>query len=357
MSLAGLSAPARGAVTLGIGALGGGLFFALDLPLPWVLGSLAATALAAQATRFQPVLPRPWRGYAMVGIGTMLGTGFTPEVVARAGTWWSSLLVMSALSLAVCLVAFGVFLRWGRMDRTTALFASMPGGLSVVSILVEDYPAEINRVALCHTARLLVLLVLTPVIIQLLSGTDLADANRAAFAHAEALDPLRHGALALAALASWAVARRINFPSALLLIPLFASAALHATGLLDVHVPAVLSCAAQIVIGAGVGGRFAAYTMREIARDGWLAALVGGFMALGALVAAVAFAPVAGADVSALFLAYLPGGAPELGVVALALMIDPAMVIAHHVLRVFLIVALLPAAANLTRRGRGGPGR
>ncbi|WP_085850664.1 hypothetical protein [Pacificibacter marinus] len=40
------------------------------------------------------------------------------------------------------------------------------------------------------------------------------------------------------------------------------------------------------------------------------------------------------APTPALFLSYLPDGAPELGMVALVLMIDPAMVAAHHVLRV-----------------------
>jgi len=40
------------------------------------------------------------------------------------------------------------------------------------------------------------------------------------------------------------------------------------------------------------------------------------------------------ASTPALFLSYVPDGAPELRVVALALMIDPAMVAAHHVLRV-----------------------
>ena len=56
------------------------------------------------------------------------------------------------------------------------------------------------------------------------------------------------------------------------------------------------------------------------------------------------------APVAPLFLAYLPGGAPELGVVALALAIDPALVAAHHVLRVFLIVAVLPYAAARSRK-------
>lgn len=97
------------------------------------------------------------------------------------------------------------------------------------------------------------------------------------------------------------------------------------------------------MIGSSVGARFANYTPRQIARDGWLAALVGVVMAIRSLAAAFIVAPFADGEMAPLFQAYLPGGAPELGVVALALMIEPAMGAAHHVLRVFLIVALLPS--------------
>ncbi|AJE48430.1 AbrB family transcriptional regulator [Celeribacter indicus] len=341
-----LSPVRRGALTMAIGAAGGLTFNLLSLPLPWVLGSLTATALTAQATEFRSGLPSNWRSYAMVAIGTMLGTGFTQEVVAQSGRWGASLLAMSLLSLAFALFAYGVFRRWGNMDRTTAMFAAMPGGLSVVTMLAEEHKTEVNRVVLCHSARLIVLLVTAPIVIQQISGIDLAAANRTAFHGAEALDPLRHGLLALAAVGSWFVASRVRLPSGMLLVPLLVSALLHATGLVTVHVPPLLSILAQVVIGSGVGARFANYTLRQIVRDGWLAALVGIVLALGSLAGASVVAPLTGVGTAPLFLSYLPGGAPELGVVALALMIDPAMVAAHHVLRVFLIVAALPALAG-----------
>ncbi|MBR9762808.1 MAG: AbrB family transcriptional regulator [Rhodobacteraceae bacterium] len=341
-----ISSPAlRGLMTLAVGAGGGCLFFFLNLPLPWVLGSMFANALLAQATSFQPKLPQTWRGYGMIAIGTMLGTGFTHDVVVRAQSWIPSLIAMCLLSLVFCLGAYWVFKRWGRMDRMTALFAAMPGGLSVVSMLAEEYRTEVNRVVLCHTARIVVLLITAPILIQMISGIDMAEANRASFAEAEPLDPLRHGAMALVAVGCWWLGQRFRFPSAQLLIPLFVSAALHMTGVLTVHVPPLLSAAAQIVIGGSVGARFASYTLRQIARDGGIAAAVGIALALGSLGAAYAVAPLIDAPVAPIFLAYLPGGAPELGVVALALAIDPAMVAAHHVLRVFLIVAVLPFAA------------
>lgn len=343
----------RGLVTLVTGAIGGLVFFFLELPLPWVLGSMFANALLAQATPVRPTLPPRWRSYAMVAVGIMLGTGFTHDVVQRAPTWALSLVVMTLLSAAFCLFGYWVFRRWGRMDRMTALFAAMPGGLSVVTMLAEEHKTEVNRVVLGHTARIVVLLVTAPLLIQWVSGIDLAEANRASFAEAEPIDPLRHGAMLLIGVACWWAGQKLKFPSAQLLIPLFVSAALHMSGVLTVHVPPLLSAAAQIVIGGSVGVRFASYTLRQILRDGGLASLVAVVMALGALLAAWLVAPLTGNPVAPLFLSYLPGGAPELGVVALALGIDPAMVAAHHVLRVFLIVASLPFVASRARRRDG----
>lgn len=341
-----LSASARGGVTLAVGALGGLVFYALSLPLPWVLGSLTASFICAQTTSFQPRFPSAWRGYAMVVIGTMLGASFTHDVVSRSGSWAVSLFVMGLLSLMFCFVAYLVFIRLGRMDRLTAMFAAMPGGLSVVTMLAEDYHAEVNRVVLCHTARLVVLLISAPIIIQFISGIDLSEANRATFSNAETLDPVRHGMLALVAVVSWWVARQFSFPSAMLLIPLLSSAVLHATDMLTVHVPPLFSSAAQILIGGSVGARFTNYSLAEIIKDGWLAALVGALLAVGSLIGALFIAPLVGIKVTPLFLSYLPGGAPELGVVALVLAIEPAMVAAHHVLRIFLIVAVLPLVVS-----------
>lgn len=348
------SAVTRGAVTIGVGAAGGLTFFLLNLPLPWVLGSVAASALITQLSPFRPELPATWRSYAMVAIGTMLGTGFTPDVIARAGTWAVSLLAMALLSLCFGLFAYMVFRRWGDMNRETALFAAMPGGLSVVTMLAEQYETETNRVVLCHTARLVVLLISAPLLIQWIAGIDLSAANRTAFSTPEAFDLTEHGKLALIAIASWYAATRIRFPSVMLLLPLLSSAVLHATGL--VTGPRARASLHSCADRHRVRCRRAICQLHPAPdRPRWLAGGTGG-SGSGRRLSRGGFSrrPLRRWRCAPLFLAYLPGGAPELGVVALALMIDPAMVAAHHVLRVCLIVAILPYAAHRVGTPRTG---
>ena len=69
----------------------------------------------------------------------------------------------------------------------------------------------------------------------------------------------------------------------------------------------------------------------------------------GALSALTGHAPVL------LLLAFIPGGFTEMSLIALAIGVDPAFVVTHHSLRVFLVVLIaLPAFAWLKRSGRLG---
>lgn len=337
-----------GILTLLIGALGGLSFTLFGLPLPWMLGSMAFTALCVQATRLELSQPKRWRGYAIVIIGIMLGAGFQPEVIASAQAWAPSLLIMALLSTLFFIVAYLAMHRWGGMTRLTAILAAVPGGFSVVSVLSDRYSADTRRVALCHSARLISLLVLAPVMIRWVSDVDLAAATLQAFSSTETFDPVQHGVLALVAVAGWTVGQRSRIPSALLLTPLLLSAGLHLTGFIDVHFPVFGSVIAQIIIGTSIGVRFTQYQPSQILHDGWLAMVIGALLAFGALVAALVVTRLTGAHSAALLLAYLPGGAPELGMVALALGIDPAMIATHHVLRIFMIVAALPPLIRLS---------
>ncbi|MDS1138061.1 AbrB family transcriptional regulator [Nitratireductor indicus] len=343
-----------GLAALAAGLCGGLLFFYLSIPLPWVLGSFAATGLLSQLG-VKLSMPARWRGYAMLIIGTMLGAGFTPEIVEHAATWLPTLCAMLVLSWLFFTGAFALLKRFSDMDTGTALLAAVPGGLAMVSALAEDYHADVRRIALCHSARLVVLLVMTPFMIGLVSDYDLATSTSVALAHPEPFDAVQLSLLAACLLVGWALARLTKLPSGLMLLPLLLSALLHVTGVASAHVPLPLSVLAQLVIGCGIGIRFQGYRARDILRDGRLAAFTSLIFGLASLAAAWITAQVTGHEIAPLLLAYLPGGAPELGVVALALDIDPAMVATHHVVRVLAIALFVPLAMRQIRKPQHPP--
>ncbi|MDO5606223.1 MAG: AbrB family transcriptional regulator [Paracoccus sp. (in: a-proteobacteria)] len=329
-----------GLATLATGLAGGVLFLWLSIPLPWILGSFFATAILAQmGVRF--VLPGSWRGYAMVVIGTMLGAGFDQDTVNHVTEWIPSILIMLTLTAIFYWAAFRLLLRFSDMDRQTAFLSAVPGGLSVVSALAENLGGDLRRIALCHTSRLAVLLILTPILIGFISDYDLSTASRVALEHDEPFELLPMSLLALCALGGWALARLLRFSTGMLVFPLLLSAGLHITGVTSAHVPPAFSIIAQLIIGCGIGMRFQGYRLRDILRDGRVSALTGVALALISFGAAWATARLTGQSPAALLLAFLPGGAPELGVVALALDINPAMVAAHSMTRMMMIVLAL----------------
>lgn len=339
------------ALAICVGLAGGALFLMLRIPLPWVLGSIAATALA---TRFGiPVrTPAGWRAVALLAIGVMLGAGFEEGVFGRLVDWFPSILVMLILSALFFALSYVLQRRLSGMDRATAFLATVPGGFAIVVALADELGADTRRIALTHAARVVVLLLMTPIMFGWVADLDLGGVAGDQLAHLEWGDPFDLAMMAGCAAGGWALSRVVPLPSGALLFPLVLSAALHAGGVVTAHVPAPVSIMAQVVLGAGVGARFSGYRTSEIIRDGWVAAATGVVLGLGAFAGAWAYARATGEAVAPLLLAFMPGGAPELGVVALALNIDPAMVSTHHLSRVMVIAALIGLSAR--RRGPSG---
>ena len=116
---------------LGSGLLGALVARAIGLPIPFLLGSLAATAtlaltLAARTGR-SLFYPKRLREIFVGVIGTMIGTTFTPDILAMAPTLvitLSAMVVFVALALGA---NYAIFRRLGGYDRPTATYAAMPG--------------------------------------------------------------------------------------------------------------------------------------------------------------------------------------------------------------------------------------
>jgi membrane AbrB-like protein len=115
--------------TVALGALGGWLATLLQLPLPWMIGAMVTTTIAALAG-LRLAMPRQLRGVMVSVLGVMLGSGFTPEILARFGEWLTSLLLVVGYIAAAGAVCLFYLRRVTAYDRTTAYFCAMPGGLT-----------------------------------------------------------------------------------------------------------------------------------------------------------------------------------------------------------------------------------
>ena len=71
---------------LAVGAAGGALFWSIHAPLPWVLGSMAACAVASVAGLPIQASAATRRPMAAV-IGVVLGSSFGPHLLPQARDW------------------------------------------------------------------------------------------------------------------------------------------------------------------------------------------------------------------------------------------------------------------------------
>jgi len=335
----------RIAATLAVAAAGGVVARWIGAPLPWLLGSLMATATAVMidpsraAARF--ALPPGFRLVFVPVIGVAIGAAVTPDILEQAARWWPSLLSVVPYVVAVQLLNYVVLRRAGGFDRPTAFFAASPGGLVEAVLIGERRGGAPAEMAMQHFARIAIAVAVVPGIARLLSDVDGAAATRAAAATGW---PSLDGAavLIVCGVAGVTLAQRLRLPAAMMLGPFLLAAVTHATGLTVAHVPGVLVAVAQVVVGAGLGLRFAGTVRRQVLRGLGLSFLCVSVALATALLLTVMLASLAVASPPAIFLAFSPGGVAEMGLVAVSLALDPVFVATHHILRIVAAVVLGP---------------
>lgn len=335
--------------TLALGLGGGGLAYALHLPLPWLLGAMLATTVASLAGAR---LRSPGRGRqgVLVVIGVMLGAAFTPEMTGDLTLWGASLSMM-LLATAV-MMAFSVWFsrRVAGHSLDTALYAGVPGGVSAVTGMALDSNADLRVVGMTHAVRILVLLVAIPPVLQAIGHVDLGSAMPDPAQWLWLPGPADAAWLAGAGVLGAWLGHLVRLPNAMLFGPALASAALHLTGVTHAAVPPTLLALAQVIIGVSVGVRFTGTSLARVGHTLVMAALQAlGLLAI-AILAAWGIHAATGVSLPAALLAYMPGGAPELSLVALSLGIDPAFVTAHHLLRITVLILLMPVLLGACRR-------
>ncbi len=331
---------------LAVCAACGALFAWLRTPLPWMIGPLAGMALF-QFGGASLEAPPFGREAGQLAIGIAIGLYFTPaiagEVVANA-----PVLVAAATGVFLIGIAASLFLeRAARIDHATAFFSSAIGGAAEMATLAERQGALVDRVALAHSLRLLVVVTAVPVAITLLGQTGTEDYRPLAVPFAPAKLALLAGLAILAAIA-W---RRSGLPNAFMMGPLLLTIGLTATDNVFSSIPPWMTNAAQVLLACNLGSRFRQEFLREAPR--FVAAVLASVALMLVLAAILAFglAWSMGVLPATILLACAPGGIAEMAITAKVLRVGVAFVTAAHVIRFAIVVlATEPVFRFLARR-------
>lgn len=331
--------------TLVLGGAGAGIAALLGLPAPFLMGSAIIVTLAGLAG-LKTDLPDALRNAVFVLIGITMGQGMSPDTLSSAAHWPASLAVMALNVLAIMLGgAFLLHCFFGQ-DRVTALLAASPGHLSYVLSLSVETGADLPRLVLIQTMRLLALMLIVPPI--LAGGADADMARLADPAVVMASGPLVVLVVSSAAL-GWA-AGVLRVPGAFLLAGAGLSAAGHMTGLSPGSLPGWLALPAYVMVGTLIGSRFSGLTRRLIGSALLATAALAVWATGSSLLAAMAVSLSLPIPFLQALLAMVPGALDGMVALAILMDLDAAYVATHHVSRILLLTILMPLL--LSRRSQ-----
>jgi uncharacterized protein len=337
--------------TLALAAAGGALLDRFNIPIAWLLGALGITIVATQLSRHIHV-PRLFHEILQPVLGVSLGSHFTPALWGDLARWPEVFAIFAVFIISTSLLGDVYFRRVAGFGRMTAFFAGLPGGLSDLTLVGASMGANIALLGIVHSIRVLLIAVTMPLILAAVAGHEIIKSAQSA---AEVIALSDAGLLLVCGVVGYFGGRALRLPAWPVVGPLIVSASVHVWPLTSSSPPEYLINAVQVVLGAYIGSRLVGLRW-----DDFRSAFTHGVIwSVVLIVSAALFAMfcswMTGFGTPQLLLAFAPGGITEMGLLALALGSDIALVTTCHTARVLLIYLVVPIASRSGARENPEP--
>lgn len=226
-----------------------------------MLGALVA-CLGAVLAGVSLRSPERIRPFVIAILGVMLGSSFSVDLLTQVGPWLASLAGLLVYMVVAAAVVVPLYRRMGGMDRPTAFFSAMPGGIAEMVLIGGAMGGDERRIVLSHAARIVTTIALIAVWFRGVAGFDVGTSPQIA----GALDVQEIVVLTLCGVAGAYLGVLVRLPAPMLLGPMILSALAHIGGIAEASPPAALVSAAQIVLGTAMGCRFIGATPGMVVR-------------------------------------------------------------------------------------------
>lgn len=252
-------------LTLLLGSVGGWLFAeVLHSPLPWLIGSLLATVAATMLGVQKLWIPGWFRQAGLIVIGISLGLRMTPDIWQTMTDHIGLMLIATLLTVLISLLNAWIFYKMGKVDRVTAIFSNIPGGLSEMVTIGQSVGGNQQVISIFHSIRAVTIVLCTPFLISWLFDGHASSVVLSTGGHV--LEWLPTILLVTASLIGALVATRCSIPAPYLLGPLLIAALVSLNTPWTGENPALaggLVKAAQVWIGVSIGLGFRKENIRK----------------------------------------------------------------------------------------------
>jgi membrane AbrB-like protein len=304
-----------------------------------MLGPLVAAIVVASTGGKVRMPVRPFL-VAQGTVGCLIANMVPITIVTDVLRHWLlfSFGILSVMA-ASCLLGWAMTrMRW--LPGTTALWGTSPGAASVMTIMAEDYGADVRLVALMQYTRVVGVAAIAAVLVRILGlTTPQSHHNLVWFPPVDWLGFTETMALAIA---GPVIARYLRIPAGAFLVPLVIGAVLNHFRLIHIVLPPWLLAVCYALVGWNVGLRFTRPLLAHAARA--MPQVIGTTVALivtCGLIAAL-MVVVAGVDPLTAYLATSPGGSDSIAIIAASTNVDVSFVMAMQTVRMLAVLFLAP---------------
>jgi membrane AbrB-like protein len=291
----------------------------------------------------------------------VLGAYLQSSSLKALGDDWLPVLLVSAATLGVSLLAGEVTARVTDVDRVTAALGTIAGGASGITTMARELGGDDRLVAFMQYLRVLVVVLITPLIAAAAFPARSGSGGAGAVGATPVLGSARDVAVTLGlALGGMVLNRLLTIPAGALLWSMLLSGIVTLSAPTGwFAAPAVLQDAAFAAIGLQVGLRFTLGTLRQTGR--LVVPMLVSILVL--LVACFGLAIILNATTDAsladAYLATTPGGLYAVLAAAVGAGANTTFIVAVQGLRVVVMVLLAPIAVrwlvSRPRRPAAGP--
>jgi uncharacterized protein len=331
--------------TLAAGLAGGFAARYAHLPLPWLLGSLFTTMALSLAGA--PVRLIPWgRPAGTLVVGASTGLQFTAAVVAKLATLAPLIIAAAFVSTIVGAIGGLIYMRLTGVDRTTAFFATVPGGVVETLNVAPQYGGQVEPIMVAQTTRVALIVVFAPFLVVLFAGGAAPGPPQGApLVLWLPLTALLTVSAIIAALLS-----RTRSPNSWLMVPLFIAASASHFGWIEGRIPDLLLIAAQLVIGSALGAQFRPEFLTRLFRLLWASSVVVLFAASAMALFGALIAALMGYALPTMLLATAPAGIAEMVLTGKVLGLDSTLIAGFQLARIVIVLIWCRTALVLFRR-------
>ncbi len=151
------------------GLLGALFFRIIRFPAALLLGATFGVALLQWfSTKTFKTPSVKIYALAQIGMGAMIGLSFTPESLATIFTDWRPMLMMTVLILTTSVVLALVFSKLFQINYMTGFMSVLPGGLSTMIVLAEDFNTDVVVIGTLQLGRLITAVAVIPILYRML---------------------------------------------------------------------------------------------------------------------------------------------------------------------------------------------